>query len=143
MIGVYGRFGGHLSINRLFAIPDTSLLSLSAGRLQSQYAFVTIGGNTLNIGFREAWTVQGKFLYVIGLSAEAGYLLQGNPDIAQVKADGLMGVINGLSGTAILSAEGCAKVLFAKVCGRVNMIFDVQRNPVFPPVIVKPVRIKF
>lgn len=148
VIGIYTRFAGQLSLNRFFGIPDNpNLISLNAGREFGHFALISknLDGTQLKVGYREALTVSGTALRVIGVSAKAGFLVALDANLTDLTgASSLTEALNSVKGTGTAFVEACATVLLVKKCLNAAFYVDVHPNPALvPPVIVVPVGFEY
>ncbi len=130
VIGIYGQLGANISINRFFAIPDSPLLTLRAGRKLAEYVLLTDGGAKLNAGIRDSLNVTGKVLFV-GVTAEAALLFNAELNTDKLfKAKGIGSALASITGTARASVRGCASVpILPDVCHTATLIVELKLNP--------------
>ena len=129
VIGIYGQLGAHISVNRFFAIPDTCLLTLRAGRQLSEYVLLSDNASKLNAGIRDVLLINGTALCV-GISGQAGLLFNAQLDTAAlVKAEGIGSVLGSITGTARGWVEACVDLYFKKFCARADIIVGLKLNP--------------
>jgi hypothetical protein len=148
VIGIYTRFAGQLSLNRFFGIPDNpNLISLNAGREFGHFALISRNqeGTQLKVGYREALTVSGTALRVIGVSAKAGFLVAVDANLTDLTgASSITEALNSVKGTGTAFVEACATVLLVKKCLNAAFYVDVHPNPALvPPIIVVPVGFEY
>ncbi len=146
VVGLYGRAGGFISVNRFFGIPDSCLLRLKAGRQMGEYALVTGVGSPnvhVNVGIRDALDIQGDVLCV-GVTGQAGLLFNLDVNASRIANDGFGSVLESINGTATGWAKGCVNYLIGEACAEVSIVIGVKPNPaVAPPLLFYPIRIDY
>ena len=146
VVGIYSRFGGQISLNRVFGIPDNPcLISLNAGRKFGHFALFSTNGDglQLNVGYLEAYTVSGTALCVVGVDAEAGFLVALDI-LPNSLTTSLSEAFNSVKGTGVAHVDACVSVVGVKKCFHGTFTVDVRPNPlVAPPILVTPVGFEY
>ncbi len=146
VVGLYTRFSGQVSLNRIFGIPDNPcLISLNAGREFGHFALFSTGnsGLQLNVGYREALTITGKALCIFGVDAKAGYLVALNI-LPNSLTTSLTEAMNSVKGRGVAFVNACVDVLGIRKCFHGTFTIDIRPNPAFaPPILVIPVGFEY